>query len=473
MRDQFNTFAYLSWHALAASVDPVDPDVVWIGGLDVWRSVDAGDNWQQMTFWAPGSEEQGARYVHADIHQIMFWPGNPSSMYIATDGGVFESNQAQSDSPVFNERNFQYNTLQYYSCAIHPEAGTDYYLGGLQDNGTLMYLPGEVPNRNFRISGGDGAYCFIDKNEPNIQYTTIYYTWISAFDIDPQDHFRGIHGQNFNIGTFINPMDYDYQYNVIYANGAHFTGFNANTIGVIRLVGDRLSGGLKDVPTNINVPFSAIKWYEESGDNASTIYMGSESGQLFRLTDAVIIGDLTELTGDDFPAAYISSIDIGPAEDTLLVTFSNYGVPSVWVTANGGDDWLNVDTNLPDMPVRWGILHPMNSKQVMLATETGVWTTMDAFAQNVVWTPATDGMGNVRVDMLQVRSADNTVLAASHGRGLFTTGWDASFISGTESVETAIDIKAYPNPSQGLFTVDLPAGLEGHMEILDIQGRLV
>ena len=35
-----------------------------------------------------------------------------------------------------------------------------------------------------------------------------------------------------------------------------------------------------------------------------------------------------------------------------------------------------------------------------------------------------DGMANVRVDMLTLRKSDNTVIAATHGRGLFTTTFD-------------------------------------------------
>ena len=60
----------------------------------------------------------------------------------------------------------------------------------------------------------------------------------------------------------------------------------------------------------------------------------------------------------------------------------------------------------------------------MLATETGTWTTNNINASPVVWTPNVTGMANVRVDQLNFRTSDNTVIAASHGRGLFTATWD-------------------------------------------------
>jgi hypothetical protein len=130
--------------------------------------------------------------------------------------------------------------------------------------------------------------------------------------------------------------------------------------------------------------------------------------------------DLTEITGEDFPIAYVSSIAVGQSEDVLLVTFSNYGVESVWQTIDGGQNWTNVEGNLPDMPIRWALYHPANDEQVMLATELGIWTTNLLSSEEVVWNQNATGMANVRVDMLSLRQSDNTVLAATHGRGLFT-----------------------------------------------------
>jgi hypothetical protein len=52
----------------------------------------------------------------------------------------------------------------------------------------------------------------------------------------------------------------------------------------------------------------------------------------------------------------ISCIDVDPANaNNILVTLSNYGVPSVWLSTNGGTAWTNIEGNLPDMPVHWGI----------------------------------------------------------------------------------------------------------------------
>jgi hypothetical protein len=127
----------------------------------------------------------------------------------------------------------------------------------------------------------------------------------------------------------------------------------------------------------------------------------------------------------------ISSIDVDPANaNHILVTLSSYGVPSVFESTNGGAAFTSIEGNLPDMPVRWGLFAPANAQLngstggnggILLGTELGVWTTSVINGASTVWIPNNAGLANVRTDMLRYRSSDNTVFAATHGRGLFTT----------------------------------------------------
>jgi hypothetical protein len=170
--------------------------------------------------------------------------------------------------------------------------------------------------------------------------------------------------------------------------------------------------------------------------------------------------------------ASISSIAIGKSEDTLMVTFSNYGVPSVWNTWNGGQTWKNLEGNLPDMPVRWAVFHPQNNRQALIATETGAWECVNLNQNPVEWYPANSGMANVRVDMLQLRKSDNTVLAATHGRGFFTMVWDVS--TGIKTREKS-ELTVFPNPSAGQFHLSGSWNKPGTVDITirDLSGKTV
>jgi photosystem II stability/assembly factor-like uncharacterized protein len=473
-----NTFANLAWHAMTLAVDPRDANTIWVGGLDVWRTQNGGTNWQKMSLWSPQNNEQAQYFVHADIHHIEFRTDTPSELLVSSDGGMFYTGQTEAERPVFEGRNQSYNTLQFYYGAIHPEAGKNFFIGGLQDNGSVLDadIDGQAIYGN--ISGGDGFFCFIDEDEPSLLISTIYYTWVYLFSFPDLQNARNLVGINYANGTFCNPMDYDWKYNFLYANGCGFAGQDANTLRVVKVNNQGLLPVATNppihVPTNSPVPYSCIKWYINSGEFASTIYIGTEAGRLYRLSEAMVVGELTDMTNDALPVAYISSIDIGQTEDTLLLTYSNYGVPSVFVTTDAGQNWRNVEANLPDMPVRWGIFHPKNMQQVMLATEIGVWTTENIFAQNVVWTPQVQGLANVRVDMVKFRTSDNTVLAATHGRGMFTAKWEPVFTSGKEDVIAASDLmQVYPNPSDGRFTVKLDNPGNSNLNIMDVTGKMI
>jgi hypothetical protein len=72
------------------------------------------------------------------------------------------------------------------------------------------------------------------------------------------------------------------------------------------------------------------------------------------------------------------------------------------------------------MPIRWVLFDPRNNDWALIATELGVWSTDNLNGASTDWQPTNSGFANVRVDMLQLRPSDNTLAAATHGRGLFT-----------------------------------------------------
>ncbi|MFO7617467.1 MAG: T9SS type A sorting domain-containing protein [Bacteroidales bacterium] len=470
-------FASLAWHAFVISVNPVNPNVIWVGGLDTHRTVDGGNTWVRMSNWAEMYGTGSPKYVHADIHVILYRPGNDSEMYVATDGGVFGTRSASSpDNVIFFELNQNYSTLQYYSCAMHPDAGSIHFIGGLQDNGTMFYRKGKTPVFTDMLSGGDGALCFIDENEPELQITTVYhnsfYLWTGEKEVKPSR----VNVRSLSTGLFVNPMDYDWKNNRIFANGCNEQGNYQNTLHMLTVSATGVTGGTpaRTLNTQTGLPYSNIKWSEHSAPNQSNIIIGTQAGKIFKLVNASGAGTLTELTPSTFPTANISGIDIGASEDTLLVTFSNYGVASVWLSVNGGSTWKDVESNLPDMPVRWGIFHPRTSKQAMLATETGIWTTDNILANNVIWTPDNSGLANVRIDMVKVRKSDNTVLAATHGRGMFTAVWEPSFTSGIPNTDTGNStLVVYPNPSDGRFEVRFAHPGRTQVTVTDLTGRVV
>ena len=460
-------FATIAWHALDVAIDPNNDNHLFIGGLDLHETQNGGTSWTRVSDWSLMYGGGGPNYIHADQHIIVFKQGSSNEVLFGSDGGVFYTANGNSVPPDFEEHNMNYNTLQFYTCAIHPTAGTDVFLGGLQDNGTLYYT-GTPLTINDMVSGGDGAYCFIDQNDPTVSITSIYYNQYYIFNYG--NLVNGL--WNWSSGTFVSPADLDYNLNAIYANAVDFIGNHSDQILRLTNYMSAGTGTFLNMNTGSSTYFSAVRYSPNSPSGKATIFAGTQSGRLFRAENCQSIPTTTEIGGSNFPSGNISSIAIGNSDDTLLVTFSNYGVSSVWQTYDGGTTWQEQEGNLPDMPIRWGIYHPDDARHALLATETGIWTTDDLGATNPVWVPVTEGMANVRTDMLQIRKSDNTVIAASHGRGLFTAVYDIS--TGFTELK-AREAKVFPNPTSGPFTLSMDFQKSGIIElsVMTLSGQTV
>lgn len=468
-------WAYLAWHALLLDVDPNNSDVLYAGGLDLHKSVDGGQSWYQISDWlGMYGLETDLSYIHGDLHKIVFQPGSSDFFLIGTDGGVFQTTTGSDSLPVFYEKNISFNTIQYYTCAIHPEAGKQYFLAGTQDNGTFRYLEHPISKINM-VSGGDGAYCFIDEDEPDVNITSVYYNRYYVFHNGEEDDLNEPNEvRDYYSGIFINPADYDDVNNTIYANATTFYGeLQGHILRITNMTNESPTGEFIDLNTVPKVPFSHVKISQHSPENKATLYIGTVAGHLYRVEDAQDEPIVYEIGGANFPNGNISCIDVGPDENNLIVTFSNFGVASVWRTTNGGSTWENVEGNLPDMPIRWVLLHPLDARKAILATELGIWSTYDLLSNPVEWSPDNKGLANVRIDMLRLRKSDLTLIAATHGRGLFIHNNLTLGVEGTALKDLSGQVNVYPNPTDGKFWIETNMEGELLLEVYDLSGRIV
>ncbi len=456
-------WAYLSWHAMSIAVDPNNDNKLFIGGLDVHASNDGANSWTKVSDWVLMYYGGGNQYIHADQHAIRFKPGSSNEVIHACDGGVFYTSTANTTTPVYIEASKGYNTLQFYTCAIRNQAGSTDYLGGLQDNGTLLYQSNPLTPADM-ITGGDGSFCFFDDNQQDVMITSYY-----------DNQYFSIYGagyvqiDQYYSGLFISPADYDDNANILYANAMDVGGNYQDNILKISGLPDAPIGEFVNLSTGSTVPFSHVK---VSPHTNTTIFLGTQSGRLFKITNAATSPVVSEIGSINFPPANISCIAVGGSEDTLLVTFSNYGVPSVWYSVDAGTNWTDKSGNLPDMPIRWAIFHPQNSRQVMLATEIGIWTSNELEATTTNWYPSINGLANVRVDMIKIRPADNKVLAATHGRGFFTTTFSPDYYTNTKKPEETSKMQVFPNPSGGVFKIGSNTKIQ-HISIYNLQGKKI
>lgn len=394
-----------AWYDLSLAVDPNDPHTLMAGAVDVFISTDSSGSWKQLTHWFGGF---GFPEIHADQHEIRYAPGSSDTAIFATDGGVHYSRNVLANRPGFNSRNLNFNITQFYSGALHPNSGANYVLGGTQDNGTRkLRFPGLTAGSE--ATGGDGGFCFIDQNEPNIQITSFTRNNY-RLSLNGGLNFNQL--QTGNTGRFINPADYDNHQNILYSALNFRSNNRVRNIGGSAQIDNFSARGMRNTASHLRVsPYHP---------NGSVVFVGTGGGNILRYDDAHTNDPVeTNLTATNLPNGSVSCIEIGATDNELLAIYSNYGIPSVWYSNDGGTTWQNKEGNLPNMPIRWALFNPNDRKEVLLATELGMWSTNNILATNPVWQARTNGMANVRVDMLQLRQSDNTVLAATHGRGMY------------------------------------------------------
>jgi PKD repeat protein len=400
-----------AWYDLSIGVDPSNANTLIVGGIDLFKSTNGGTSWTQLTHWYGGFSFQN---VHADQHAVVY--RNSNEVYFTNDGGIYRSTNGGT-TITFAGTN--YNVTQYYACAINPTYGSNQYLAGAQDNGTQQYSVTGM-NSTVEVTGGDGAFCHIDQLNQNLQFTAYVYNNIYR-STNGGGTFTSI--RTDNNGSFINPSDFD---NV---NKNFYAGY---TNGMYTRL---LNAGTSTTFSNVTITAfnsGSVTTVACSPVTAHRVFFGLGNGRVVRVdgaNGATPTGVMINGGSSGFPVSATSPVSISciaienDDDNHLLVTISNYGTTSVFETKNGGVSWTNVEGNIPDMPVRWALFNPIDSSSALVATELGVWTTDKLNGASTVWGPSNSGLANVRTDMLQVRASDNIIIAATHGRGLYSTDY--------------------------------------------------
>ena len=417
---------------LIAAVDPNSSSTLIIGGINLHRSTNGGTSWSQISKWSNNPNMNIPNYseVHADQHQIVFKNGSSSEVLIGNDGGVFYTSAVQNaaTSNVFSARNSGYNVTQFYACALSPTTGSSSAFAGAQDNGTQEFSNAGISNTSEK-TGGDGAFCFISQTSPGHKITS--YVFNNFYHFDASNNYTSLISDDTS-GSFINTADLDDNLGILYT----YRDINE----LYRVTG--INSSFPVAPQILTVPFgaevSALK-VSPFTTSSTKLFVGTVAGSLIKVENANTNTTIrTDLTNASFPTGTISSIEFGATENDIAVTFSNYGVVSVFYSSNGGTSWSSKEGNLPNMPIRWILINPNNTNEAIVATEIGVWGTDDFQATTPTWAISNKGLANVRVNMLQYRSSDNMVIAATYGRGLFES--NAFALSGALSLSaTTID----------------------------------
>lgn len=432
-----------------------------------------------------GRGDQGSRNsnLHVDHHYLATVPVDPTNkrfwILSANDGGLGLS---QDNGETWVQITNGLINTQFYG--VDKKPGAQEYIGGMQDNGTWQSPTGQVAsNKTNYISrlGGDGFEVIWHpvKTEQIIgsTYNNRFYlsrdggkSWATAD--------KGINED----GPFVSRLGFSpSRPDVLFAVGKNgvwrsktfgyhpFGGWEKITVSTGWTIGE-------DVTSQHNVRVSLanpdIVWAGAGmfKNPALSLFVSTNGGDGFSPVSVY----------DEVKMGYISGLathPINPNEAFALFSFN--GGPKVLRTMDLGKSWTDIsgfgknntsNNGFPNVAVHCLMVMPFDTSWIWVGTEIGLFESRD---NGATWAYANNGLPAVSI--WQMKTVDNEVVVATHGRGIWSTTIPGSKLSIKNVQPEEIGLKIYPVPANDRLNITCSDNFKGRMsfQIFDMNGRKV
>lgn len=421
--------SYQGWYAKCLKMNDNDSSHVLVGGVNLYESIDGGNSLVQKTSYIPSAIDT---FPWPDLHGLISNPLDASKIYLLTDAGLYRSNNFGN---TWKWCANGYNVSQFYHGSV-AASDSNLALGGLQDRNTYRYNG----TLNWKaVAGGDGTFNAIDPNDPSIQFAASQYLYIGQ-SFDSGYSFSGIFSGNNP--AFVAPFMLAHSNNqVMYAgdesiNYSNDQGATWATVGPV---------------DNFNPILSMdVSYTDENKIYFATAPLDVVPMHVFLSTDgAQTYTDIS--TG--LPNRYPRDIAVDPVNDNIAyITYSGFGTGHVFKTTNSGGSWLDVSTTLPDIPFHTVLVNPNNSNMVFVGCDFGVFVSIDAGA---TWQTSNTGLPQaVMVFDFEYSLSDNTLVAFTHGNGVYKIGLDNLNVGLPTTYPSVNNFKVYPTIAKQTITLD-------------------
>jgi hypothetical protein len=340
-----------SWYNSVLEVDPGDPQRVYAGGLNIYRSTNGS------TFVAVngGADATWTYGPHSDQHAIAFDPVNPRIVWLGGDGGI--SRTSDTSNPTWRWTDVSHGMVitEYYRLASQ-QAMASLRAGGAQDNGTEITWG----NRTWYQPGGcDGATVAIDASNPDTLYGNC----------------------NGGLSEFVNPVPgwSAGPATIPWSTPAEPPGNDdANYRPIDPLITDAgvaraaLAQGTAPVHTTGSPPVTAR--------TGPPVLLKTTDGVSWSQANASAPLGLHQ---------DITTIAVAPSSafQTYYLGVANGGPAAIWTTSNGGTLWNTAPTGVPDLSPNRIVVDNTNPLRAFAAfggnAGGGVWMTVNGTA----WSP--------------------------------------------------------------------------------------
>ncbi|MCB0734632.1 MAG: T9SS type A sorting domain-containing protein [Flavobacteriales bacterium] len=436
------------WHNFVLAVDPADADFVVLAGVTAEYSTNGGSTWRSLL------------NTHSDYHDMTFVPGT-SDFYSVSDGGVYKYNKSTARTTAIN-CNTNLNVTQFYAGFYFPDG--DEMIVGAQDNWTTMNTTGgstftQVLSGDGMWNGvsSDGNIVYGSSQNGNIRRSANGSSWFNCYT--PLSTRVG-HTDFWFANPFeLNPI-----------NGQNIFFPTKNVVARSSNMGSSWTVVTNAIPGNIfNVGVTP--------ENDPTLFFGGQSGLLYRVNNAnsAVPGDefkMFTLSPVQAKGGFIGQIKVDPNDYTTIYTpYSNASsLPRLWKILKADSDepeWVDISGNLPtSLPVNWIEVDPLNSNHLMIATDYGLYISINGGK----WWEKETRIPNVYVTMLRLRPTDRRLFVYTFGRGAWVADLDDDIFSSAQQKAT-LAVRLYPNPAMDIVTIE--GQVSGDYELINLSGKSI
>jgi len=430
--------------------DVRDPNFVVVGGIDLWKSTDGGQTLAPISNW-----QNAHNILHSDQHIIALSPvPGSSAVFVGNDGGLYKTDNIKTAGadPLnvsgWIKMGHNYAVTQFYSAAWSPKSGA--LVGGAQDNGTLLLENGGKPAEWSELFGGDGGDCAADPQNGN--YTYGEYVFLDIFrSSDGDKSAEEISGQYYNEADkefeWKNaPYRIEDAYDSVVSDPKHpkalfIAPFVINPSNPNTIIAGGMSLWRTDDARTANTATTGPRWRSVKPPatdwisaitlvkGTNTIWVGHNDGDIFFTSN----GDAptpkwTRISGagQGAPSRIVTRIVVDPSDVNIVyVTYGGYSeqnrADNVWKLLKGGKTWVNLSNSLPSTPAFALTIHPQNRNYIYVGTEVGLFASEDMGAH---WSPTTaqaTNEGPTNAAVMDLLWMNTSLVAVTHGRGLFKT----------------------------------------------------
>ncbi len=409
-------------------VSPKDPDVVYVLGVGLVRSADGGRTFTRVDGPVVRLSPLPTRALHLDQHELWIDPRDPDRLVLGNDGGLFVSNDGGRAWLHLNNL----PVTEFYAAFAGP--GSPYWIyGGTQDNAALRgrsdrrlddgALDGWSHLWIDLWGGGDSYFTFPDPEDPD----SIYY----------EQQFGDLKRKDMRTGrtAFIRPQPekgktpYRFNWMTPFLISVH----DPATLygGAERMFRSRDRGGhwtvlgpdLTTAPgpdRQGDVPFGTITTIAESPLEKGLLFVGTDDGNVWMTADD---GASWTAIHAGLPRKWVSRLEASAHDaDRVYAALTGYREDDfrtyLFRSGDRGRTWESISQGLPSESVNVIREDPEKPGLLYIGTDQGG---VHASADNgATWSSLSADLPPAAVHDLAVQRDEDELVAATHGRGVFT-----------------------------------------------------